>query len=545
MKRCMRSMVLAGAMMAGGSAASAAPATIGIDGGRVISPAAEADGIISFKGLPYAAPPVGPRRWMPPAPVVPWAQPRRADAFGADCFQAVSGQSPASRPRSEDCLYLNVWTPKLGAPAGQMAAKLPVYVWFHGGGSRVGSGAEPAFDGSAMARKGIVVVTVNYRLGPLGFLSTAELSRESGHGASGNYGFMDDLAALRWVRRNIATFGGDPGRVTIGGESSGSVTTSVLMVSPLGRGLFSQVIGESGSSLRVHEYGSMGATSLADEEAKGAQLIAALGVGDLAGMRAASAQAVLDASVRTGTFYNLPVVDGVLLPDAPWRIFARHEQNDVPLLVGWNAQEGSLNLLMGHKPFSELLKGYYGTDAARIAPFYAPRSEDDLQAYIRAAGDNGIAYGTWTWAYAQTQSGRQPVYVYEFDHAPPIPAGAFGPAFDVTLAGAFHGAEIPYAFDTLSSRPDWAVTDVDRAIAATMSAYWVNFIKTGHPNGMRSTGSSLASWPRYTPDLAPQRMRIGAVSQAEADPDFARFLAIKAAHEHLDPALPGPPPNGR
>ncbi|WP_084455465.1 carboxylesterase/lipase family protein [Novosphingobium rosa] len=543
MKRCILAMFLAGAMTAGFSGADAAPAppsTIAIDGGRVIRPAADAEGITSFKGLPYAAPPVGPRRWRPPAPVVPWAQPRKADTFGADCFQAVSGESPASRPRSEDCLYLNVWT-----PAGRNAAKLPVYVWFHGGGSRVGSGAQPGFDGSAMARKGIVVVTVNYRLGPLGFLSTPELSRESLHGASGNYGFMDDLAALRWVRRNIATFGGDPARVTIGGESSGSVTTSVLMVSPQAKGLFQRAIGESGSSLRVHEYGSMGATSLADEEAKGGKLMAALGVGNLAGMRAASAQHVLDASVRAGTFYNLPVVDGALLPDAPWRIFARHRQNDVPLLVGWNAQEGSVNLLMGRKPFSELLKGYYGAEAARIAPFYAARSEDDLQAYVRAAGDNGIAYGTWKWAYAQTLSGRQPVYAYEFDHAPPIPAGTFGPHFDVRLAGAFHGAEIPYAFDTLASRPDWAVTDVDRAIAATMSAYWVNFIKTGNPNGRGPGGAGLALWPRYTPGPAAQRMRIAAVSHAEADADFARFLAIKQAHDRIDPADPVAPTKRR
>jgi para-nitrobenzyl esterase len=534
-------MLAAGATagLSGADAAPAPPSTIAIDGGRVIRPAADAEGITSFKGLPYAAPPVGPRRWRPPAPVVPWAQPRRADAFGADCFQAVSGESPASRPRSEDCLYLNVWT-----PAGQNAAKLPVYVWFHGGGSRVGSGAEPVFDGSAMARKGIVVVTVNYRLGPFGFLSTPELSRESLHGASGNYGFMDDLAALRWVKRNIATFGetraGDDRR-----RSSGSVTTSVLMVSPQAKGLFRQAIGESGSSLRVHEYGSMGATSLADEEAKGGKLMAALGVGTLAGMRAASAQQVLDASVRAGTFYNLPVVDGALLPDAPWRIFARHRQNDVPLLVGWNAQEGSVNLLLGHKPFSELLKGYYGAEAARIAPFYAARSEDDLQAYVRAAGDNGIAYGTWKWAYAQTLSGRQPVYAYEFDHAPAIPAGAFGPHFDVRLAGAFHGAEIPYAFDTLASRPDWAVTVVDRGIAGTMSTYWSNFIKTGNPNGGGGTSGSLPLWPRYTPDSAPQRMRIAEVSRAEADPDLARFLAIKAVHDRIDPTDPSLPLKSR
>jgi para-nitrobenzyl esterase len=510
--------------------AAAAEPTIAIDGGRIAVAAPDAAGVIRYQGLPYAAPPVGPLRWRAPAAVVPWQGIRKADQFAPDCMQLPSDASPASRPRSEDCLALNIWTTATGP------AKRPVFVWFHGGGSRVGSGAQPEFDGAALAGQGIVVVTVNYRLGPFGFLSLPALSRESGYGASGNYGFMDDIAALRWVQRNIASFGGDPRRVTIGGESSGSVTGSTLMASPLAKGLFQQVIGESGSAFRVAEYGSMGATSLAADEQKGAKLISALGVTTMAQLRAVPAEDILAAVNKLGVNYNLPVVDGHVLPDSPWRIFAQHRQNDVALLAGWNAQEGSLQLLAPRQRLSALLKGYYGAAADKIAPYYAPLSDDDLRAYIAAAGDNGIAYPTWKWGYAQTRFGTRPVYLYEFDHAPPIPAGKFGPHFDVKLAGAFHGGEIPYVFDTLAAKPDWAITADDRHIAAIMSRYWANFIKTGNPNG-----PGLAEWPRYRPDHGPRRMRIGTVSRAEPDPDYARYLAIKAAHDRIDPVDPLPP----
>jgi para-nitrobenzyl esterase len=239
---------------------------------------------------------------------------------------------------------------------------------------------------------------------------------------------------------------------------------------------------------------------------------------------------------KLGLTYNLPVVDGHVLPDSPWRMFARHRQNDVALLTGWNAQEGSLQLMAPKQTLTALLKGYYGASAETIAAYYAPLSDDDQRAYIQAAGDNGIAYPTWKWGYAQTLFGTQPVYLYEFDHAPPIPAGKFGPHFDVKLAGAFHGAEIPYVFDTLAAKPDWAITAEDRRIATVMSRYWANFIKTGNPNG-----PGLPEWPRYRPDAGPRRMRIGTVTRAEPDPDYARYLAIKAAHDRVDPTDPLPP----
>jgi len=499
-----------------------------IDGGRIAIPAAAPDGVTSFKGLPYAAPPVGALRWRPPAPVAAWSGVRASDRFAPDCMQKPSpAASPATRSRSEDCLYLNVWS------AAPRRAHQPVFVWFHGGGSRVGSGAQPQYDGAALARKGVVVVTINYRLGPLGFLSSRALSAESGYGASGNYGFMDDIAALRWVQRNIASFGGDPKRVTIGGQSSGSVSTGVLMASPLAVGLFQQAIGESGSVFRVAELGSMGATGIAVEEARGDHLAAALGAKSLTALRAVPADKILAAADKSGMYFNLPVVDGHVLPAAPWQIFAAHRQNDVPLLVGWNSDEGSLQGMGPLAPLPELLTKLYGAEASKVAAFYPAATPDSLYIETKAAGDNSIAYPAWKWAIAQQRFGAHPVYVYQFDRAPPLSPGAFGPEFDVKKAGAFHGAEKVYVFDTLASQPTWAVTEDDRRVATQMSGYWANFIKTGNPNG-----AGLPEWPRYDPAARPQRMRIGLETGAIADPDFAKFQALLVAHARIDPAEP-------
>lgn len=504
---------------------------LNVEGGTLAAAPRAADGIRTFKGIPYAAPPVEERRWAPPAPVQHWNGIRPTDTFGADCMQAVNENSPAGRPRSEDCLFLNVWTP---ASAG----KHPVFVWIHGGGSRVGSGAQPTFDGSAFARRGIVVVTINYRLGPLGFLSTPELSAASGYGASGNYGFMDVMAALGWVQRNIARFGGDPARVTIGGESSGSVTTSVMMASPMARGLFHQAIGESGSALRRAEPSSMGATTLAFEEKRGLALMQDVGAGDLAALRRVPAEAVLASAAKlaNGQFYNLPVIDGHVLVDAPWRTFASGRFNDVPLLAGWNADEGSLMLLGPKRTFSQMLAETYGTQADAVARLYPHDAGTEQAALVAASGHHNIAYPTWLWAYGAARFGRKPVYLYEFDHAPPLPEGRFGPGFDVRRAGAYHGAEIPYVFDTLDAQPGWHISTVDRSVARQMNGYWANFILTGSPGG-----EGTAHWPRYVPGRGAMRMRIDDNSTAIPDPDWSRFQALMAVHAAIDPPLPGPP----
>ena len=519
--------------VAGAAAAAAGPPAqvIAVDGGMIAVPAPSPDGVARFKGVPYAAPPVGMLRWRPPAPVVPWHSVRATDHFAADCMQTSNERaSPAANRRSEDCLYLNIWS------AAKPGDSRPVFVWIHGGGSREGSGAQPQFDGTALARKGVVVVTINYRLGPLGFLSTRALSAESGYGASGNYGFMDEIAALRWVARNIGAFGGDRARVTVGGESSGAVSTGVLMASPMAAGLFHQAIGESGSVFRVAGFGSMGAQGLAFEEGKGEILMRRVGAVDLAALRAVPATALLAAAGGMGVFFNLPVVDGHVLPASPWQVFAAHRQNDVPLLVGWNADEGSLERMADHGTLASLLKRFYGPSAPEVAALYPEATSGDIDAATKAVGDNAIAYSTWKWAIAQERFGKHPVYLYSFDRAPPVPEGAFGAGIDARRAGAFHGAEIVYVFDTLAAQPRWAITADDRRIAAQMSGYWANFITTGSPDG-----PGLPAWPPYNEATGPQRMRIGLVTKAEPDPDHVRFVALMAAHAHVDAPDPAPP----
>lgn len=281
----------------------------------------------------------------------------------------------------------------------------------------------------------------------------------------------------------------------------------------------------------------MGAVNLKGEEARGDAFFAKLGATDLAGARALPTQAILDATRQVDpiNFFNLPVVDGHVLADGPWRTFARHKQNDVPLLVGWNSGEGSMQLMFMDKfgPLPDVLKGYYGVAADQVAPLY-PGAPDDPHLLIKAAGDYGFGYPNWKWAMAQAQFGKAPVYVYEFDHAPPVPEGYFGPKFDSRLAGAYHGSELAYVFGTLNTEPKWAVGDVDRRISAQMSTYWANFIKTGQPGG-----PGLPAWPSYDPAHGPQRMHIAAETAAGPDPDFALFTTLKAAHDRIDPPEPG------
>jgi len=515
-------------------AAHAGDTSIATRAGRVQIPPPQADGIRVFKGLAYAAPPVGDLRWKPPQALPAWKGTVWAETFAPDCLQPDNDASPASRAKSEDCLYLNVWTPRIKGAAN------PVFVWIHGGGSQFGSGAQPQFDGSALARQGIVVVTFNYRLGPLGFLSTPELSRASGYGASGNYGFLDQVAALRWVRENIARFGGDPHRVTIGGESSGSVSTGTLMVSPLARGLFSGVIGESGSVMRVVGVGSMGADTLAHEEAKGVLLMKELGAVSLAQMRKASACDVLAAAGRLFPeyFFNIPVVDGYLLPDAPSRIFAAHAQNDVPLLVGWNSGEGSMELMFrGHFPTTiEQLRALYGDSSERIAKFYAATAKDPVRTGLAISGDAAFGYPTWKWGYAHVRSGTSPTFVYRFDWAPQLAAGFFGPHFDVAHAGSFHGAEVPYVFGTLKHMSGWKVRPDDLRVSEHMTRYWANFIRSGDPSGV-----GLPKWPAYGTSSRPKRMTLGLVPLSETDPDFDKYRTIDAFYSDAGPADPRPP----
>jgi len=485
-----------------------------IEGGLVARPTPRANGVRCFKGLPFAAPPVGPLRWRPPAPVALWAGVRSADVFGPASMQGIvfDDIDPTLTGVSEDCLYLNVWTP---SEAG--AESLPVFVWIHGGGFAVGSGAEPRYDGGALAARGIVVVTVNHRLNALGFLAHPDLTRESGDGASGNYGLLDLIAALRWVARNIAVFGGDPAKVTIGGESAGSMAVSALMASPRAKGLFRAAIGESGAlfaspTRSVHD--------LKTAEAVGVEFASKLGVSSLGGLRALAPEAILAAAPGVGFF---PIIDSYVLPRPLSESFAMAASNDVPLLAGWNKDEG-FNFDVGEglfsgSPFERILETVFGARAAEASAFYPCDSIDARRASARRlGGDLVIVHSAWSWIEAQKAHGASPIFRFRFDRAPLMPEGWFG-SRPSAEAGAFHAGELLYVFDNLSVFP-WLTDEVDARLADLTSSYWVNFIKQGDPNG-----PSMPHWPNNREARSPllvldERPRI-------------EFEADRARHEFL------------
>ena len=456
---------------------------IGIDSGLVS--AADQGEVRDFLGLPYAAPPVGELRWRPPEPIGAWDGIRPADAFGAQCPQpptatVFAGAEPS--PEAEDCLFLNVWT------ATDIDEPRPVLVWIHGGGFRDGAASNRAYDGTALAAKGVVVVSFNYRLGPLGFLAHPDLSAESPHGASGNYGLLDQLAALGWVQRNIAAFGGDPGRVTIFGESAGASAVSALMASPLAAGLFHRAIGQSGG-----ELGEM--SSLTSAEAIGAAFAAIEGAGSLAELRALAASQIIDRYARElgsdGPEVEVsafrPIVDGWVLPTEIRATFAAGRHNDVPLIVGFNSDE--MTTLTELRDIPQSLAEYRAWVAARFGSLadefygvYRASVQETPRTYLDAQRDLSFGVEMRRWARLAA-SGRSDVYFYYFTHAPPIRNRAF--------YGAYHGAEIVYAFDNLG-RVGRELDAAEFELAGTVSGYWTEFAASGNPNG---GGRPL--WPTF------------------------------------------------
>jgi para-nitrobenzyl esterase len=465
--------------------------TITIESGPLAGPAPDAIGVRVYKGIPYAAPPVSPLRWRPPQPVRPWSGVRRSDQFGPNALQGIvfDDIDPYACGLSEDCLYLNVWTP--AAPRG--ADRLPVMVWIHGCGFVVGSGSEPRYDGTRLARRGIVVVTVNHRLNALGFLAHPELTRESEHGASGNYGMLDLVAALRWVKRNIAAFGGDPGEVTIAGESAGSEAVSALMASPLAKGLFARAIGESGAMFPTPSR--LSPLLLHEAEAQGLAFMTKVGAKSLAELRATPADAILAAAPGLGPRSYRPIVDGFFLPKAPVEIFAARGQSDVPLMAGWNKDEGFNFTLLpggpGGRPYAQIVRDIFKSEAEAALGYYPGGSSKSEEASARAlGGDLTIIHSTWSWIEAQKASGGAEIYRFRFDRAPLTPQGWFGER-DSRDAGAFHAGEILYVFDNLHVFP-WLIDEDDRALAEIAASCWVNFVKSGDPNG-----PGLPAWPSF------------------------------------------------
>jgi para-nitrobenzyl esterase len=430
-----------------------------------------------FKGIPYAAPPVGDLRWKAPQPAASWEGVREATKYSPVCFQEPYPEGSIFRrpaqPMSEDCLYLNVWT--AGQPSKE---RRPVMFWIHGGGLTRGFGSAPAYDGESLVKKGVVVVTINYRLGVFGFLAHPELTRESGHNSSGNYGLLDQIAALEWVRKNIAAFGGDPQRVTIFGESAGSWSVNYLMATPLAKGLFQRAIGESAGA-----FGMM--AKLEQVERSGSKFAAAMGVDSVRALRAKSAEDVLKAASQTAFPRS---VDGWLFPEDVTTIFANGRQNDVPLIAGSNADEGTAlspwpanNTAADFKAQSRRI---FGERTEQFLKFYPAGSDVEARAsHYASYRDFSFGWQMRTWVRMASKTGKASAYLYYFTRVTPGPASG-------TL-GAYHASEIPYVFHNLNlvTRP---YEDADRKLSDLMSSYWVNFATTGDPNG-----EGLPKWPVY------------------------------------------------
>jgi para-nitrobenzyl esterase len=473
-------------------AAAALPLAVRIESGPVEGVPARTPGVTAFQGIPYAAPPVGQLRWKPPQPPEPWPVVRNADRYAPACMQIYMGPTSTAffgdyEVKSEDCLYINVWT-----PAKSAADKLPVLVWIHGGGFRVGSGTERLHHGDNLAAKGVVLVTFNYRLGVFGFLAHPELTRESGHNASGNYGLMDQIAALKWVRTNIAAFGGDPGRVTIFGESAGAGSVSYMQASPLAKGLFHGAIGESGG-----QFSGRNVQKLGGAEANGVKFAELMGASSLAALRKKPAEELLNAipalGAAGGGTPNLsigPMVDGYVVPEDVYLIFAKGLQNDVPVIVGSNADEGTTLRL--RPPELDT-----ASEKAELAKLYPSGTEEKITS-------GSMLWTMRAWASLETKTGTHKAFVYYFSHHPPFPKdGVF--QRDVTKVGAHHSAEIIYVFNNLAIRDsrNWPWSAWDHELADRMSSYWVNFATTGDPNG-----KGLPKWPAYD-DASQQAIQFG------------------------------------
>ena len=502
-----RVAVAAGCLLACAAQAAQVTDPVQVTGGRIAGTAA--DGVNTFKGVPFAAPPVGQLRWRAPQPVVPWQGVKSANAYAPACAQTAQW---VPDPKSEDCLYLNVW-----APAQTQKQKLPVIVWIHGGGYYGGTGAQPGYDGANLARRGVIVVTINYRLGIFGFFAHPELTAESPDKASGNQGMEDQVAALRWVRENIAAFGGDPARVTIMGESAGGESVAVLVASPLAKGLFQRAISQSGNFAMPIDASENALFDRAAAEKTGVAFTGSVGAKSLADLRALPA-----AALQKPAWAPHPIVDGHLLREDLTTTYRNHRQNDVPLLAGWNAEEGKdlapeilgtdrftaathkalVAKLLGHAPSAAVLAAYPGaTDA-------------EARASIDKLTTDWWGWRTWYWASLQAQYGKARPYLYYFTHRPTEPLTPCGYG-----CGAGHGAEIQYVFDHLGQDPrPWSA--YDRQLAARLADTWASFARTGSPNG-----KGLPDWPAF--DGRPATiLRIGDAADLQARgklPDFSLF----------------------
>jgi len=497
--------------------ASNAPETAGIPAAAVTGGQVEgtvADGLSIFKGIPFAAPPVGELRWKAPQPVAPWTGVKKTVAFGNACMQdmGMARSMGDTSSISEDCLYLNVWS-----PAARASDRLPVLVWIYGGGFSGGMTSVPMYDGEKLAKKGVVVVSIAYRIGPFGFLAHSELSAESGRG-SGNYGLEDMIAGLKWVKDNVGQFGGDPSKATIFGHSAGGMAVSMLAASPETAGLFRGVIAMSGASMAPLRTSAGAAAAgarvptLSVAEADGDAFLGKLGAADIAAARGINAEEIQKAISGSGLSFR-PVADGHIIMGDQYLLYQAGRFNDTPILLGSTSDESAS---MGARKtnaaeFVKQVKSNYGSDAAGILSAY-PYSNDE-QASLSSkqlSRDTTFGWNAWTWARMQTQYGKGKAFVYYFDHHAPT-----------SPDGAGHGSDVPYAFQTLTGRDGAPPEEADVALSDVISSYWVNFTKTGDPNA-----DGLAAWPVYS-DTSPQAMVFGAeTGTVETYPNIEKLQAL-------------------
>jgi para-nitrobenzyl esterase len=516
--RCRTAAAACALLVAGMSVAAAGQ--VRTDAGTVEGSASTDGKVQIFKGIPYAAPPLGALRWKEPQPVPAWQGVKKATEFGARCTQGNVFGDMVFRDAapSEDCLYLNVWTPKSSPDA-----KLPVMVWIYGGGFQAGATSEPRQDGEHLAHKGVVVVSMNYRLGIFGFFSHPELTKESPHHASGNYGLLDQAAALQWVRKNIAAFGGDPENVTIFGESAGSFSVSALMASPISKALVHRAIGESGAFFGR----TLPAKPLAESEQDGVKFAQSLGADTLEKLRAMTSQQTLEAASKDKNAFRFgPNIDGYFFPESPAAIYAKGNEAHVALLAGWNHDEGNYHMFFGADAAT---KDNYAKKASQMfgekAPDVLKAFPGDTDEQAKSSADllataNFIGYGTWKWIEMQAKAGDAAVYRYEFDQAPPLAPPAAGAPAPTESPRAYHSAEIEFVFGMLDSKKlPWRPEDYQ--LSEQMGSYWTNFAKTGNPNGV-----GLPQWPQYGAKDGYEVMHLAAKPQAAADQQRAQYEAL-------------------
>lgn len=494
-------------------------------------------GVTVFKGVPYASPPLGNLRWKAPEPMANWNGIRPAFDFGPRPMQKSNIMYEfRSKKISEDCLYLNIWSSSLAS-----SSLKPVYVFIHGGSFVRGDGSQPAYDGESMASEGIVYVSINYRLGVFGFMAHPELSKESGHG-SGNYGLLDQVAALKWIKKNIASFGGDPNSITIGGESVGAQSVTAHMVSPLSKQLFNRVIAESGSIVDNRTV----INSLARSESLGTEVSEAAKTNDIVALRSLSAAKLLKIASKGNPRRFIPTIDGYFFKEDPAISFAKGRQAQVPLLSGWNANEvpsfALFRLRRATKAnFTKALTRLYGAKADEVAALY-PAAESKKEIKLEGAeviSDYAINYASWNLADIQATANKAPVYRYLFAHPHP---GLSDYQLDrgnilqilvkkminrIIKGSSFHAAEIEYALGNLGVQPNFDWADDDFEVSAQFKAYFVNFIKTGNPNNVSSKGLKLVQWPQFISGDEGQYLRVGKVSFAQKDSLRTRYLKLR------------------